>query len=171
MADTYYFHPDGNGLKQGFLMEDGNDTLVYEAKCLKMSLFGPALFEFTNHRTGRSEEHKIGHTITTEHSGPLTVEILSTKSHFKFDGRKIWDYLHVQGVRIDSHLSGGSLGMTYRVSLRGTEIATIATASGKNSKFPLTTRYAQHVTCEESDLDLVFLTAFAIARTEQTFYN
>ncbi len=171
MAETYFMHPDSNVLKQGFLMEDQNGTPVYEAKCLKMSLFGPASFAFTNHRTGRTEEHKIGHTITTEHHGPLTIDILATKSHFKYDGQKIWDYLHAQGVRIDSHLSSGKLGMTYTVTLRGGEIATIATSAGKNSKFPLTTRYALDVTCEEADLDLAFLTAFAIARTEQTFYS
>ena len=60
--------------------------------------------------------------------------------------------------------------MTYNISLEGNPLATIATSSPKGKSF-ITTDLYYDVTCEEKDLDLVFLVAFSIAKTEQTFYN
>ena len=41
----------------------------------------------------------------------------------------------------------------------------------KKGESLITTDLYYDVTCEEKDLDLVFLVAFSIAKTEQTFYN
>ncbi len=74
-------------------------------------------FEFTNHLTNRTEVHKVGHTVTAVQSSGLSggilgdiSEALSTRSGFKFDGKKVWDYLHDQWIRIDSSLAKGRLG-------------------------------------------------------------
>lgn len=63
-------------------------------------------FEFTNHLTNRTEVHKVGHTVTIVQSSGLSGGILgdisdalSTRSGFKFDGKKVWDYLHDQSGR------------------------------------------------------------------------
>ena len=97
-------------------------------------------------------------------------DFLSKRSYFKYDGVKIWDFLHDKGIRINSKLSDGKLGMTYNITCEGKDLATIATSSPKGKSF-ITTDVYYDVTCEEKDLDLVFLVAFSIAKTEQTFYN
>lgn len=167
---TYFFRPDNKVLKQGFFMTDAEGNTVYESKVLKQSLIGPAKVEFINHVSGKTEEHQVGKVGTTEVSGALT-EFFSVKSSFKFDGKRIWDYLHGMGVRIDSAMSGGRLGMTYTVSLRGEQIATLSSASPKGGKALITSPYHYDVTTSEEYLDLAFLTVYSIARTDQTFYD
>lgn len=166
---TYFFQPEKKALKQGFFLEDEDKSIVYEAKVLKQPLLGPAEFEFVNHITNAGRIHKIGHTITSETSGML--QFFSAKSHFRYDGEKIWDYLHDKGVRIESHLSGNRIGMTYTVSLKGQEIATIASAAVNGGKGSLTGGFTYHVTTAEEYLDPAFLVTFAIARTEQVVYD
>ncbi len=166
---TYFFRPEKKILKQGFYMEDENNNIVYEAKMIKQSLFSAMQFQFINHLSNKIEEHKVGHTVTTEQSGIF--EMFSTKSYFKYDGKNIWDYLHEIGIRIDSHLSNDKIGMTYNVTLEGKEMATISTASPNNGKMIITSAYCYNVTTSTSNIDLAFLVTFAIARTDQTFYN
>ena len=170
MATKYMLKPVLNTVKQSFYLEDENGSKVYEGNMIKFSLFGASPYEFVNHLTGHREEHKVGKTVTTESGGSDVISFLSKKSSFKFDGQKIWDYLHDQGIRIDSGISGNKLGMTYNVTYRGEPLATIASSSPKGKSI-ITTDLYYDVTCEEKDLDMVFLTAFSIAKTEQTFYN
>ena len=169
---TYLLQPDANGLmKQGFFMTDENGTTVCEAKVMKAPLFGAAQVVFTNFLTGRSEEHKVGHVTTTETSGALGTSLFSTNSRFKYDGKNIWDYLHEQGIRIDSHLQGKKLGFSYDISLKGRPLATIATSSPKGKSL-LTTKFCLDVTTAEEDLDLAFLVAYTLAKTpDQTFHS
>ena len=168
--NKYLLKPALKTVKQSFSLEDENGNVVYEAKMLKFSLFGASPFEFTNHITNQKEEHKVGKTVTIEQGGNDVVSFLSKRSHFKFDGVKIWDYLHDKGIRIDSVPSGDKFGMTYNVSFQGSPIAVIATSSPKGKSF-ITTDLYYEITCSEQNLDIVFLVAFAIAKTEQTFYN
>ena len=167
---TYLFQPDGKGLKQGFLLKDENGAVVYEARMLKQSLIGPATFEFANRLTGASAQHKVGKTATTESQTNGFTNLFSTKSRFKFDGENIWDHLHGLGIRIDSRLSGGKLGMTYSVTLKGRPLCTLASTTPKGKSL-FSNAYFYDLTAEEADLDLAFLTAFAIARTDQVFYS
>ena len=170
MATKYLLKPATGTVKQAFYLEDENGKTVYEGKMTKFSLIGASPFTFTNHLTGRTEEHKVGKPVTTEHGNGGIISALSQKSRFKYDGQNIWDYLHDQGIRIDSAFSGGKLGMTYSVTYKGAPLATIASSSPKGRSF-ITTDLYYDVTCEEKDLELVFLVAFSIARTDQTFYN
>ena len=166
----YRLKPVLKTVKQAFYLEDENGSKVYEGKMTKFSLFGASPFEFTNCLTGKTEEHKVGKTVTTEQGATGLVSALSKRSGFKFDGKKIWDYLHDEGIRIDSQIAGNKIGMVYDVSFKGAPLARIASSSPKGKSI-LTTDLYYDVTCEEKDLDLVFLVAFSIARTEQTFYN
>jgi len=165
---TYLFKPDKKFLKQGFFMEDENKNVIYEAKMAKFALIGAFEFEFVNHKTNTSNVHKIGHTLTSSESGML--HMVSIKSSFKLDGQNVWDYLHELGIRIDSKLSSNKIGMTYVVSLKGQDFATIATSS-PNGKSLITNPYCYDVTTDDENLDLAFLVTFAIARTEQVAYN
>ena len=157
-------------VKQSFYMEDENGGLVYEGNMTKFSLLFASPYEFVNHVTNKTEVHKVGKTITSESGNGGLISALSKRSRFKFDGKDIGDYLHDLGIRIDSRISGSKIGMTYDVTFKGEPIATIATSTPKGKSI-VTTDFYYDVTCEEKDLDLVFLTGFAIAKTEQTFYN
>ena len=170
MAKTYLFQPDKKVLKQGFYMTDEEGKTVFEAKMLKQPLIGALDFDFVNHLTGTTTSHKVTKTMTTTTSGIGFEDIFATKSWFKLDGRKIWDFLHEKGVRINSAMSKGKLGMTYTVTLKNQPLATIATVPPKG-KIPITVPNVYNVTAEEEDIDLAFLITFAIARTEQILYN
>lgn len=168
MANKYLLKPVLKTIKEGFTLHDENNNLVYEGKMIKFSLFTAAPYEFKNYITNKTEQHKIGKTITTEESGML--DIFSTSSYFKYDGENIWNYLHDKGIRINSSISGDKIGMTYEVSFEGNWVATIATSSPKGKSLITTDKFYE-VTCDEKDLDLVFLVAFSIGKTNQTFYN
>ena len=146
MPNKYLLKPKLNTIKQAFFLEDESGNTIYEGKMTKFSLFGASPFEFINHITNKVEEHKVGKTVTIEQGGNDLISFMSKRSYFKYDDKKIWDYLHDLGV------------------------ATIASSSPKGKSF-ITTDMYYDVICEEKDLDLVFLVAFSIARTEQTFYN
>ena len=170
MANKYLLKPVLKTAKQAFYLEDENGNTVYEGKMTKFSLLGASPFEFVNHVTGKMEEHKVGKTVTVEQGNGGLLSMLSKRSYFKYDGQKIWDYLHDQGIRIESSISGKKLGMSYDVTFNGAPLATIANSSPKGKSI-FTTDLYYDVTCEEKDLDLVFLVAFSIAKTEQTIYN
>ena len=170
MANKYLLKPVLKTAKQAFYLADENGNTVYEGKMTKFSLLGASPFEFVNHVTGKMEEHKVGKTVTVEQGNGGLLSMLSKRSYFKYDGQKIWDYLHDQGIRIDSGISGKKLGMSYDVTFKGAPLATIANSSPKGKSI-FTTDLYYDVTCEEADLDLVFLVAFSIAKTEQTIYS
>ena len=170
MANKYLLKPVLKTAKQAFYLEDENGNTVYEGKMTKFSLLGPSPFEFVNHITNRTEEHAVGKTVTVEQGNGGLLSMLSKRSYFKYDGQKIWDYLHEQGIRIESGISGKKLGMSYDVTFKGAPLATIANSSPKGKSI-FTTDLYYDVICEEADLDLVFLVAFSIAKTEQTIYN
>ena len=113
---------------------------------------------------------RFGKTVTIEQGGNDIVSFMSKRSYFKYDEKKIWDYLHDLGIRIDSKPSSNKIGMTYDISFEGKPLATINTSTPKGKSL-ITTDMYYDITCEEKDLDLVFLVAFSIAKTEQTFYN
>jgi hypothetical protein len=164
----YILKPALKTVKEGFTLEDENGNVAYSTKMIKFKLFGAAPFEFINNITNKKEEHTVGKVLTQTESG--LAEMFSTKSSFKYDGKKIWDYLHEKGIRINTKPSANKIGATYEVSFEGNPIATIATSSPKGKSI-ITTDMYYDVTCEEKDLDLVFLVAFSIARTEQVFYD
>ena len=169
--NNYSLKPKLGTVKQTFYLENEDGNVIYEGKMLKFKLLGASPFEFINHITNKAETHNIGKTVTIEqNTGGGIVDFLSKRSYFKYDGVKIWDYLHDKGIRIDSSLSGDKIGMTYNVTFEGKELATIKTSSPKGKSL-ITTDLYYDITCEEKDLDLVFLVAFSIAKTEQLTYN
>lgn len=166
MAKVYKFEQERKFLKAGYFLLDEGGNKVYEAKMLTQPIIGASDFEFVNHLTNKTIPHKVSKTITTE-----TNDGLSTNSRFKFDGKNIWDYLHEEGVRIDTSMSKGKLGMTYSITFKGKPMATIATSTPKG-KSPITMGNFLDVIVEDDEyLDIAFLVAFASARTEQAFLS
>ena len=166
---TYLFRPDKKFFKQGYILLDENESVVYEAKMTKFTFFTPFKFQFINNITNHEEEHKVGHTLTLEESG--VAGFFSTKSSFKFDGKNIWDYLHKIGIRIESNISKKILGMSYTISLKGNEIATISNTNPSGKKLVVLNKVCYEIKTTEEKLDLAFLIAFAFARTEQIVYD
>ena len=168
--NKYLLKPVLKTVKQSFYLEDATGNIVYEGKMTKFKLFGAAPYEFINHITNKVEEHKVGKTITIEQGSNDFISFMSRRSYFKYDDVKIWDYLHDLGVRLDTKPSTNKIGMTYEIFFEDNKIANIITSSPKGKSF-ITTDMYYDVECEEKDLDLVFLVAFSIAKTEQVFYN
>lgn len=169
----YYISFDGHSLKPGYVMEDGERNVVYEAAMTKNALVGSRLFTFTNHVTGESAEHEVGHTVTSSFDN----EVFSTSSWFKFDGKNVWDVIHEQGVRINTDVASKFPNLTYVISKNGRYFATAQTsgrfvheedAAEHKLNIPVG-KYFYRVWTNESDLDLIMLTVFAISETEQTF--
>lgn len=168
----YYVSYDGQMLRPGYIVEDGARNVVYEAKMEKNALVGARQFTFTDVRTGRSVDHEVGHTLTQSFND----ELFSAKSTFKFDGEKIWDVLHSRGIRIQTNLTSKFPNMVYTIGRNGQFMATVET-SGKyvheedaaehTLNIPVG-RYYYRVWTNETDLEDLFLTVFAISETEQT---
>lgn len=168
--NKYLLKPKTGTAKERYFLEDENNNTIYEAGMLKFKLFGAAPYEFKNYKTGNVEEHSVGKVVTVEQGGNDWISFMSKRSYYKYDGVKIWDFLHDKGVRIDSKPSSDKVGMTYVISFEGKEIATIASSTPNGKSFITTDMYFD-VTCDDKDLDLVFLVAFSIARTNQVMYD
>ncbi len=168
----YYVLFDGKSLKPGYIIENANRKVVYEAPMTKNAAIGNRIFTFTNHLTGRTFEHEVGHTTTTT----LDNEIFSERSWFKFDGKNIWDDLHDQGIRIDTDIHSIFPRFRYTVAKDGRFFATIETSSKyvheedeAEHKIAIPVgRYYYRCWTNSDNLDLLFLTVFAISETEQT---
>lgn len=160
---NYTFKPEKKILKQGYFMTDESGQTVYEAKVLKQPLLGAAQVLFVNHITNKEEEHKVGKTVTTESMRNDDFRTFQQNSYFKMDNDNIWTYIHEKGLDVESNRIKGKLSFEYEISLNGQSIASMAMASkgliGSTSEFNITT--------SEEYLDLVFLVAFAIAKTDK----
>lgn len=167
----YYVSFDGVTLKPGYIVEDRDRNVIYRGTMTKNALVGNRIFTFTDCRSGLSEEHEVGHTVTSSYSN----EFFSTSSTFRFDGKDIWDVLHEKGIRISTDLHSKFPKAIYTVSLNGRFLATVETSSQyvheedeeqHKIKVPYGRYYYRCWTASDS-LDLLFLTVFAISETEQ----
>ncbi|MBQ9355188.1 MAG: DUF3592 domain-containing protein [Clostridia bacterium] len=168
----YYFRFDGNGLKPGYIVEDANRKVLFEGKMLKQALVGARPYEFHNYVTGKVENHEIGHIVTQTYNE----EIFSAKSWFKFDGKNIWDFLHEKGIRISTNLSSKFPYIIYDVAQNGLPLARIETSSvyvhedeeaQHKLNIPTGNMYYRFWTASY-DMEILFLTIFALSETEQT---
>lgn len=165
-----YISWDGNSLKPGYFVENEDRDILYEAKMTKQALVGPRTFTFINHATGETTEHAVGHTVSqTYNNGWFTM-----KSWFSFDDKNVWDYLHERGVRIETDLASILPKVGYTVSVNGAFVASIETSSKyvheedeAKHKIAVPCKYFYRMWTNSTDLDLMFLTVFAISETEQ----
>lgn len=167
----YYFRLDGKMTKPGYVIEDADRNILYEAKMLKNSLVGARTYEFTDHRTGYVQQHDVGHVMTSSFND----EFFSVKSWFKFDGEKIWDLLHSQGLRMSTSLFSRFPNLIYDVTKNGSAFARIESCS----KYVHEDEEAQHkltvpmgkmfYRCwtASDDLESLFLIMFAVSECEQ----
>ena len=167
-----YCRHDGNSLKPGYIIEDADRNILFEAKMLKLNIAGPRLFEFTDHTTGLSQQHDVGHVTTQTYNN----EFFSMKSWFKYDGKNIWDELHERGLRMSTNVFGNIPNLTYKIARNGKAFAWIETSSmyvheedEAQHKIAIPYgRYYYRIWTNSSDMETVFLTVFAISESEQT---
>ncbi|WP_028505301.1 DUF3592 domain-containing protein [Ruminococcus sp. FC2018] len=171
-VNEYYFRFDGHSLKPGYIVEDADRNILYEGKMLKNSLVGARIYEFTDHRTGLSEQHEVGHVTTSS----LNDEMFSVKSSFRFDGEKVWDRLHGQGIRLSTNMHSRFPYFIYDVTKDGKALARIESCSvyiheddevKHKVKIPTGNMYYRFWTASD-DLSSLFLLIFAISECEQT---
>lgn len=167
----YYFSFDGHSLKPGYTVEDKNRDVLFEGKMIKQAIVGARTYEFTNHITGVSVAHEVGHTVEQSYNN----EFFSAKSWFKFNGKNVWDVIHEKGIRLSTNLHSKFPYCIYNVMKNGEVLARVETCSvyvheedeaQHKIKIPTGNMYYRFWTAS-NDLDSLFLTIFAISETEQ----
>ena len=170
-----YFVTDTGTVKGTCHIEDENRKVLYEAVCDKFSALGETEYRFVDHVLNRSAVHLAGKTATTSSNGLFVIDNHST---FAFDGADIWKLLHDNGVTIRTGMNG--LRFTYGIDRDGVEIAFAENvgkyvheedeaAHGILSKTPAPGFF--RIRTNEENLDAVFLTLFAIGRTDMMLYR
>ena len=171
-VQEYYCRFDGNSLSPGYIVEDEDRKILYEAKMVKNSLVGARIFEFTDHTTGRTAQHEVGHTVTQSYNN----EFFSVSSWFKFDGQNIWDVIHDRGIRMNTDLTSKFPYVIYEVSRNGRALARIETSSiyvheDEEAQHKIAVpggKYYYRIWTDSEDLESLFLAIFAVSETEQT---
>lgn len=170
-----YFITDLGTPKYGHRIEDRSRRVLYEAKMTRFTLSTPFGFDFIDHEHNTTTPHLIGHQEDTEWDSLF----FDDHSTFTFDGEFIWKHLKRNGISVDSSLSRDNLLKTQFVIYRnGVQIATVQAASryvheedaadhGKLANaLPAFGHYRVWTT--ETNLDLLFTTILAFARTDAT---
>ncbi len=169
-VNSYIFHFDKN-IKQGYQLEDAEHRTIYEANMTKFAVAKPFVFDFINHISGSVKTMKIGHTIaTTTGMGQGNFGYaVPISSSFTVDGVSNWDYLAENGFGFDFRMNG--IKPCFDVMHYGVNVAYIETAGTealnegtKNPLAKLPVNGIFRVECRNSDLDMVFMTCFSIAR-------
>ena len=170
-----YFVTDQGTFKGGCHIEDENRKLLYEAVCRKFSALADSEYEFVDHVLGRKATHLAGKTATTSSNGFFVIDNHST---FDLDGTDVWKLLHNNGIGIKTGMNG--LRFTYTISRDDVEIAYAENvgryvheedeaAHGLLAKAPAPGHF--RISTREENLDAIFLTLFAIGRTDMMLYK
>lgn len=162
---------DGNALKPGYVIEDGDRKVLFEGKMTKQNLVGPRTYQFVDHVSGSSRDHEVGHVLTQT----VNESLLSARSSFKFDGRNVWDEIHGRGIRLETDVLSKFPHFVYNAARDGKAFARIETsgkyvheedAAAHAVDIPVG-RYYYRFWTDSEDLESLFLTIFAISETEQ----
>lgn len=163
-----YFLTDTGTPKYGHRIEDKFRNVLYEAKMTKFTTMNPFGFDFIDYEHGTTTPHLIGHEEASENN----FIIFDNHYTFTFDGEDIWKLLKRHKITVDSKLSVS--GTTYRIFRDGEELAFVETSSqyvheedaeehSVASKVPVPGFY--RITTRETNLDLLFTTVLAFARS------
>ena len=168
-----YFLTDLGTAKGTCHIEDAGRNLLYEAVCDKFSLTGDSLYTFVDREHNGSAQYSVGKTMTYTSNGMFALDNHST---FTLDGKYVWKALHRNGIRIETGLDG--LKWAYTVFRDDEPIARIVNtnkkvheedAGGVLAKVPVPGFF--RIWTREKNLDAIFMTAFAIGRTDMMLYD
>lgn len=168
-----YFLTDLGTPKYGHRLEDKNRRVLYEAKMTKFSLTSAFEFDFIDHEHNVTTPHVVGH----EEESQWDSFIIDNHYTFELDGVDVWKHLKQNGISADTSFTAGSatlVGKSYRILRDGVEIA----RAEQTSQYPHEEDAEQHkvagavpvqgffrVWTREENLDVVFITLLAFART------
>ena len=170
-----YFLTDLGTAKGGCHIEDEHRTVLYEAVATRFSLIADSVYDFVDHTLNRRQPHLVSKTVT---SSSDAIWVLDNHSTFDLDGKDVWKQLHENGVRIETRLQG--LHWAYTIFRDGAEIARAETsgrlvheedAEDQDVLAKAPSRGFFRVRTNEQNLDVIFLTLFAIGRTDMAAYN
>ncbi|MBQ1685086.1 MAG: DUF3592 domain-containing protein [Clostridia bacterium] len=165
--------------KYGHRIEDASRNVLYEAKMTKFTMTSPFGFDFIDHEHGRTTAHLVGHEEASEWNSL----IIDNHYTFTFDGEDIWKHLKRSGIRVDSKLGGGSgklVGTNYTIYRNEVELARVETTSqyvheedAEEHKIAraVPVKGFFRIWTRERNLDLLFVTLLAFARTEASADN
>ncbi len=165
-----YFLSDTGTVKVGHRIEDRQRRVLYEAKMTKFTLTSPYGFDFIDHEHGRTVPHLVGH----EEESDWNAFLLDSNYTFDLDGEDIWKVLKKNGIDVQTERMDGAIWPRFRVSRDGEDIAVLESSSqyvheedaeqhSVASKLAVPGFY--RIWTREENLDAVFLTAMAFARS------
>ena len=168
-----YFLTDLGTPKYGHRIEDADGKVLYEAKMTKFTLGSPYGFDFIDHVNGETKPHLVGHEEAAENNTWL----IDNHYTFSFDGEDVWKHLKRHGIRVLTRFEEGKPLWIHYTVYRDEEIIAEAESSsrhvhekdeesaGKLASMIPARGFFRIYTAEEN-LDLLFLTMMAFARTQ-----
>lgn len=169
-----YFLTDLGTPKYGHRIEDANRNVLFEAKMTKYSLTAPFEFDFTDRVNNVTKAHLVGH----EESSDWNSILIDNHHTIRFDGEDIWKHLKRNGIRVDSSLGGGSgklVGVNYKIYRDDAELARVESTSqyvheedaeAHKVAGAVPVKGFFRIWTKEQNLELLFVTLLAFARTE-----
>lgn len=169
----YYFHWTGK-MNQSYVLETTAREPACEAICDHMGVLKQSDYTFINRITGKTQEHKISHTVTKGYGddlGGATIRAVAS-SDFKIDDVNNWDYLaglgysvvpKRTGIKLNFDVLRGGVPVAF-LEAAGTNILKDGAKNPLGDKLPSTGLYK--VSCKKSDLDGVFMACFCVSRVE-----
>ena len=166
-----YFLTDTGTPKYGHRIESRSRKVLYEAKMTEFSMVSAYRFDFIDHEHGTRTPHLVGHEEETDWGNSL---LLDNHCTFELDGEDVWALLRRIGVSVETERQEGTVWPRFRVSRDGEEIAILEAASRyvheeDEEQHKLMKNIAvqgyYRIWTREENLDVVFLTAMAFART------
>ena len=166
-----YFLTDTGTPKYGHRIESKSRKVLYEAKMTKYSVVAAHHFDFIDHEHGTVTPHLVSGTEETDWGNSILFDNHYT---FELDGEDVWKHLRRNGVSVETERQEGTVWPRFRVSRDGEEIAVMEATSQyvheedeeqhKVMK-KLAVRGFYRIWTREANLDVVFITAMAFARS------
>lgn len=165
-----YFLSDTGTAKVGHRIEDRQRRVLYEAKMTKFTMTQPYGFDFIDHEHGTVTPHLVGHEFESEWNSFL----VDNNYTFDLDGVDIWKHLKNNGINVETERMEGAVWPRFRVARDGREIAVLESSSqyvheedaeqhSVMNKLAVPGFY--RIWTREQNLDVVFVTAMAFARS------
>lgn len=168
---TLYFLTDLGTAKYGHRIEDSSRTVLYEAKMTKFTLTTPFCFDFIDHKNNITTPHLIGHEEETEWNTLL----IDNHYTFTLDGEDIWKHLNRNGISVRTKITKKKTPTpVFTIFRDGLEIADMEATSQyvheedaeeHKEAAMVPVRGFYRITTREINLDLLFVTILAFARS------
>ena len=148
----YIFKPFKKNDSYGYAMENEGNKIVFYAIKKENGDNNSTLYKFTNCKSKRTSTHRVGAIRKNEKAPNFS------KKSFSYDNKDIWKYLEENGIFLETTIVDDNLTQ-YKISMNSKPIAFARKRKDSSAKYSMRTY--------ENRVDLLFLTLFAIAKTEK----